>query len=98
ALDQGLGIARLQDGVTSDVRPVLLAMLGAVLLVLAIACVNVTNLLLTRGIQRRGEMAMRAALGAARGRMIRQLLTESGLLAFIGGGLGLVVAALGTHA
>src|SRR5262249_830845 len=71
----------LQADVTEGVKPSLLAVLGAVLLLLAIACVNVTNLLLARGAQRRGEFAMRAALGAPRMRMIRQLLTESLMLA-----------------
>jgi putative ABC transport system permease protein len=88
----------LQDDVTGAVKPTLLAVLGAVLLLLAIACVNVTNLLLARGAQRRGEFAMRAALGAGRMRMIRQLLTESLLLAVFGGALGMVVAELGVNA
>jgi putative ABC transport system permease protein len=98
SLKQGLTVSALQDDVTRGVRPALLAILGAVMLVLAIACVNVTNLLLARGARRRGEFAMRAALGAGRGRMIRQLLTESLLLAAIGGLLGMVVAELGVRA
>lgn len=84
--------ASLQDEVTRGVKPALLAVLGAVILVLLIACVNVTNLLLARGVQRRGEFAMRAALGATRTRLIQQLLTESLLLAIIGGALGLLAA------
>jgi putative ABC transport system permease protein len=88
----------LQDDVTHGVKPALLAILGAVALVLVIACVNVTNLLLARGVQRRGEFALRAALGAASGRLIRQLLTESLLLAAIGGAVGMTVAILGVRA
>jgi predicted permease len=95
ALQQGVIVNSLQDEVTRGVKPALLAVLGAVLLVLAIACVNVTNLLLARSARRRGEFALRTALGAGRTRITRQLLTESLLLAIIGGGLGLIVASYG---
>ena len=88
-------VTSLRGELTRSVRSALLAILAAVTLVLVMACVNVTNLLLARGVQRRGEFSLRAALGAARGRVIRQLLTESVLLAAIGGSLGLVVAAAG---
>ncbi len=84
--------ALLQDEVTRAVKPALLAVMGAVVLLLAIACVNVTNLLLARGGQRSGEFAVRAALGAGPTRIIRQLLTESLLLAILGGLAGMVVA------
>ena len=88
----------LQDEVTGAVKPALLAVFGAVMLLLTIACVNVTNLLLARGAQRRGEFAVRAALGAGPTRMIRQMLTESVLLAVLGGVSGMVVADLGVRA
>jgi putative ABC transport system permease protein len=88
----------LRDDFTEGVKPALLAILGAVILVLVIACVNVTNLLLARGVQRRGDFALRAALGAERGRLIRQLLTESLLLSAIGGIAGMGVATLGLRA
>jgi len=98
ALKFGFIVDSLQDDVTRAIRPALLAVLGAVMLVLLIACVNVTNLLLARGALRRPEFAMPAALGAGRTRMLRQLLTESLLLAAIGGALGIVVAELGVQA
>ena len=98
SLDKGFIVDSLQDDVTRSVKPALLAVLGAVILVLLIACVNVTNLLLARGAQRRGEFALRATLGAGSTRMIRQLLTESLLLAIIGGVLGMTVAQFGVRA
>jgi putative ABC transport system permease protein len=97
AMKQGLIADLLQDDITRGVRPALLTVFGAVILVLLIACVNVTNLLLARGAQRRGEIAMRAALGAAPPRLIRQLVTESLLLAILGGALGMVVTEAGVR-
>jgi putative ABC transport system permease protein len=92
SLKYGLMVNPLQGELTRAVRPALLAIVGAVFLLLLIACVNVTNLLLARGAQRRREFAMRAALGASRGRLVRQLFTESLLLAFIGGAVGIALA------
>ncbi|MFI5233130.1 MAG: ABC transporter permease [Gemmatimonadales bacterium] len=94
----GLTMPALQFDLTKDVRPVLFALLGAVLFVLLIACANVTNLLLARATQRQGELSIRAALGAERGRVVRQLLTESLVLAAIGGAAGVVVAVAGVRA
>ena len=91
-------IASLQDEVTRSIRPALVAIVGAVGLLLVIAGVNVTNLLLARGAQRRSEFAVRAALGAGRAQLIRQVVTESLVLAFVGGAVGVVLAAFGVDA
>jgi predicted permease len=94
----GLDVRPLAEAVTAEARPSLLALAGAVTLLLGIACVNVTNLLLARGARRRAELAMRAALGAPRGRLLAQLLTESLLLAAMGGALGVALAHAGVGA
>ena len=98
SLAHGFIANALQDDVTRGVRPALLAVFGAVILVLLIACVNVTNLLLAQSAQRRSEFSMRVALGAGRPRLIRQLITESLLLAMLGGVVGMVVAQVGVRA
>jgi putative ABC transport system permease protein len=98
SLKHGLIIDALQDDITHTVKPALLAILGAVILLLAIASVNVTNLVLARSTQRRGEFAIRAALGASRRRVLRQLITESLLLALFGAAIGMGVALIGVRA
>lgn len=90
-------IIRLQDDMVGPVRQVLMVLAGSVAMVLLIACANVASLLKARATERRTEMSVRAALGADRRRLIRQLLLESGLLAIVGAVAGLAVASVGVQ-
>jgi putative ABC transport system permease protein len=92
---RGFLVRPLRDATTADARPTMLVFTGAVALLLAATCANLTLVLLARGARRRSEFAMRAALGAGRGRLARYLLTESLVLAGLGGAVGIALARVG---
>jgi putative ABC transport system permease protein len=99
-MDEGMGVfvSELHDYLVREGRPALRLLMAVVSAVLIIACVNLASLLMARGMSRRGELAVRASLGASRGRLVRQLVIESLLLAALGGAAGIIVAYWATKA
>ena len=99
-VDKGMGlfVSTLHDDLVKEARPGLRLLMAVVTIVLLIACVNLAGLLMARGLNRRGEFALRSALGASRARLARQLLVESLVLSICGGGAGLLIASWAAHA
>jgi predicted lysophospholipase L1 biosynthesis ABC-type transport system permease subunit len=96
--EQGIAIIPLTETVVGDLKTTMWLLVGAVSFFLVIACANVTNLLLARSLTRKQEFAIRVALGAGRGRILRQVFTETALISVLGGSVGVALAAYGTQA